>query len=125
MSGKGFVYSLIGLLSPEQERGAGVPIAERAAGAVHERDPAVAPPAPRPTGAVLLHRLDDEEDAAHPGMIRAEAAAVRVDRQRTAELDAAVRHEGPALALLAETEVFERDQHRDRERVVDHAHVDV
>ncbi len=60
-----------------------------------------------------------------PGMVRREAAAVGVGRARAVERRAAAGDEGTAFAALAEAEVLEREQHGDRERVVDHAQVDV
>src|SRR5215475_11869247 len=58
-------------------------------------------------------------------MIRGQSAAVGVHRQLTAQPDAPVLNEGAAFALAAESEVLEGFQDRDRERVVDHAQVDV
>ena len=52
--------------------------------------------------AQLLGRLDDEEDAAHAGVVRRQPAAVEVHRQRAAEADAAAGDERAALADLAE-----------------------
>src|SRR5919204_3767457 len=102
-----------------------MPVAERAARAVHERNAAVGPLALAALTAQLFNRLDDQEDAAHAGMVRREPAAVRIDRQLAAELDASARHERSALALLAESEVLERDEHGDGERVVDHRQLHV
>src|SRR5215510_12088867 len=102
--------------------GAAVARAERAAGAVRQRH-----------GAVLhLHlwmglaaqlpdRLDDLGEAAAVGwVIVAEPAAVGVERQLAGPRDeVAVRHELAALPLGAEAEVLQRDEHGDREAVVD------
>src|SRR5205814_1028429 len=53
----------------------------------------------------LPGRLDQQEDAAHAGVTRAETAAVGVERQLVAERQRAALHEPPALALGAEPEV--------------------
>ena len=75
--------------------------------------------------AQLFDGLDHEKDAAHPRMVGRQAAAVRVDRQRTPQADATVLHVRAALALLAESQALQGDADRDGERVVDHRHVEV
>ena len=60
-----------------------------------------------------------------PGMAGREPAAVGVRRQRAADAQLAVLDERAALALAAEPERLEREQHHRRERVVDLADVDV
>ena len=62
---------------------------------------------------------------AHARVVRRQPAAVGVHRQRAAERIRPSLDERAALADLAEAEVLERRQHGDRERVVDHAQVDV
>src|SRR5579875_4137946 len=59
-------------------------------------------------------------------MVRRQPASIRIQRQ-TARIPTQTSplHEGTALALLAETQVLQADQHRDRERVVDHGDVDI
>jgi hypothetical protein len=52
-------------------------------------------------------------------------AAVRIDRQRTAERDPARTDELVRLAALAEPRLLELVQHLEREAVVDHRDVDV
>src|SRR5262249_29419102 len=109
----------------EQQRDAAVSLAEHAARAVADREarvrdlsrPALAPQLPR--------RLDDEEDAAHAGMVRGEAAAVGGPGERAAETDPAAADEAAALARSAEAEALERGEDGDRVRVVDHREVDV
>ena len=75
--------------------------------------------------AELADGFDDEEHAAHPRMAGREPAAVGVRRQRAVERESSVLDERAALPLRAEPEVLERDQHGDRERVVELEHVDV
>jgi len=43
-------------------------------------------------------------------VVRREAAAVGVDRERAAELEPPALHEPPTLALLAEAEVLQRHE---------------
>src|SRR4051812_34833649 len=69
--------------------------------------------------AQLPRRLDEQEDAAHAGMARAEAAAVGVQRELVAERQRAALHESAALALGAEAEVFEHQQGSDGETVIE------
>ena len=96
------VMSLIGS-SPQDQGGAAVGDA-RACRRCRARRPARAPShlAGAALAAQLLGRLDDEEDAAHARVVRRQAAAVEVHRQRAAEADAAVADERAALADLAE-----------------------
>ena len=54
-----------------------------------------------------------------------EQAAVRIDRQFAAELDASAFDEAAAFALGAKAEVFELDDHDRREAVVKLGDVDV
>src|SRR6059058_4783390 len=111
--------------SPEDHRYAAVSLAEHASRAVDERELRVGDLRLLSLAAQLPHGLDHEEDAAHAGVVRREAAAVGIDRQRAAEPDAAAGTEGAALARLAEPERLERREDRDRVGVVDHAAVDV
>src|SRR5262245_1149150 len=95
---------------------------ERATGAVRERHVAVLHlHLGMAFAAMLPDRFDSlRETAAVRGMIIAEAAAVRVERQLAASGDqVAARHELPASAFRAEAEILERDEHGDREAVVD------
>ena len=75
----------------------------------------------------LPHGLENlGEPAAVHGVVVAETAAIRVERQLAGAGDqVAVRHEGPALALLAEAEVLDGFQHGDGEAVVDGRIVDI
>jgi hypothetical protein len=75
--------------------------------------------------AQLPHGLHDEEHPSHAGVAGGQPATVGVRRQRPVEPQPPALHERAALALRAEAEVFEREQHRDRERVVHLQHVDV
>src|SRR5881392_2802075 len=73
---------------------------------------------------------DSLEDLGHAaavdGMVAAETATVGVERQLAdARNQIAVGNELAALALLAETEVFELHQHRDGEAVIDRGVFDV
>src|SRR5262245_36651092 len=99
--------------------------AEPAAGATHTRDLGVGHLAIACLAAEFAGGLDDQEQPALPGATRRQATAVRVGGQRPAHSQPAVLHEWPALALVAETEIFERDQQHVGERVVELAHVDV
>src|SRR2546423_922782 len=111
--------------SPEDHRDAAVSLAEHASRAVDEGELRVGDLRLLPLAAQLPHGLDHEEDAAHAGVVRREAAAVGIDRQRAAEPDAAAGTEGAPLARLAEPERLERREYRDRVGVVDHAAIDV
>ena len=102
--------------------------AERAAGAVRQREVAVLHLHLRMRlAAQLAHRLDHLGDAAAVGrMVVAEPAAIGVERQLADARDqVAVGHERAALALLAEAEVLELHQHGDGEAVVDRGVLDV
>src|SRR4029077_20919453 len=69
----------------------------------------------------LAHRLDHlGEPAAIARVVVAEAAAIGVEGQPADTGDeVAVGDELAALPLRTEAEILERDQHRDREAVVD------
>src|SRR3954465_11428960 len=85
-------------------------------------------PAPRMGFAAQLpHGLEDfRHAAAVDGMIAAETAAVGVERQLADAGDQiSVGDELAALALLAETEVFDLHQHRDGEAVIDRSVFDI
>src|SRR5258705_13190127 len=58
-------------------------------------------------------------------MVAREPAAVGIDRQPSAAEQSAVLDEPPAAPLLAESEVFEGDEDRDGERVVQRRVLDV
>ena len=95
----------------QDQGGAAVPRAERAAGAVRERQVAVRDLHLRVRlAAQLAHGLDDLGDAAAVGrVVVAQPAAVGVERQLAdAGDEVAVGDEPAALALRAEAEVLER-----------------
>ena len=75
--------------------------------------------------AQLLDRLDEEEDPAHAGLARRQAPAVGVGGELAAHPQPAALDEGAPLALLAEAEALQGEQHRQGERVVDLDHVDL
>ena len=105
-----------------------VPAAQVAAGALREREAAVLHLHRRMRlAAQLAHRLDHLGDAAAVGrVVVAQAAAIGVERQLAAARDqVAVGDEAAALALLAEAEVLDLQQHGDREAVVDRRVLDV
>src|SRR5438093_5621448 len=115
-------------LSLHDQRGAHVPGAERAAGAVSERDVAVLHlHLGMRLAAELAHGLDHLRHATAVGrMVVAEPAAVGVEGQPADARDqVAVGHELAALPLLAEAEILERHDHGDREAVVDRRVLDV
>src|SRR5271165_5775629 len=100
----------------QDERRARVANAERAAGAVAQRQLAVLDLARTALAAQLLDRLDHQEDAAHPGMVRRQPAAVGVDRKRAVGAQPPAGDERAALSALAESEILQRHQNRDSER---------
>ena len=73
----------------------------------------------------LVGCLDDEEDPAHAGVVRAESSPVGVERKLPTQTDPAALDEASPLARLAEPDRLERRDHRDRERVVDRREIDV
>ena len=77
--------------------------------------------------AQLPRGFDQQEDAAHAGVIRGEAAAIGVERGTTGlvEAQASAFHPRAAFAFHAEAEVLENREHGDRERVVDHRDVEL
>src|SRR5713101_5657509 len=116
---------MIALLIAEDKRRAGMPRAERAAGAVCERDFAILDLARTALAAQLLGRFDHQEDSAHPRMVRRQAAAVGVDWKITVVAEPPAGYERAAFAAFAEAEILERRENGDRERIVDHCYVDV
>src|ERR1035437_7138568 len=58
-------------------------------------------------------------------MIRRQPSTIGVDRKFAVEAQPSARHECSAFAALAKAEILQRGEHGDRERVVDHRHVDV
>src|ERR1700737_1864349 len=102
-----------------------MPQAERAASAVCERDFAILDLARTAFAAQLPGRLDHQKDSAHSRMIRREPAAVGVDWKIAVVAEPPTGYERAALATFAEAEILERREHRDRERIVDHRHVDI
>ena len=58
-------------------------------------------------------------------MVRRQAAAVGVGRARPIEGQPSTGHECASLAARAEAEILEREQHRDRERIVNHTQIHV
>src|SRR5437879_12391648 len=68
--------------------------------------------------AELAHRLDEQEDAEHPGMAVREPAAGRVHGQ-LASRSRSCLDESATVPLGAEAEAFETDDRVDGERVVD------
>src|SRR6185437_16273625 len=86
------------LLVAQDERRARVADAERATGAVAERQFAILDLARAAFAAQLPDRLDDQKDAAHPRMVRREPAAVGVGRERAVVAEPPPRNERAALA---------------------------
>src|SRR5689334_6484207 len=130
MAGAGYLRSVvvIGLLPAHDQGGAAVPRAERAARAVRERDVAVLHlDFGMSLTAELSNRLDHlRETAAIGRMVVAEPAAVGVERQLADARDqVAVGDELAALPLRRKAQILERDQHGDREAVVDRYVLDV
>src|ERR1700720_1894442 len=90
------------LLIAGDKRRSRMPRAERAAGAVCERDFAIFD-LPRPAfAAQLLGGFNHQKNSAHPRMVRRQAAAIGVDRELAVEAQPPTRHERAALAALAE-----------------------
>ena len=77
--------------------------------------------------AQLTHGFDDLCDAAAvAGMVVAQTTTVGVEGKCTEGcLQRAVHHESSTITLCAETEVFECDEDRDGEAVVDGGVVDI
>src|ERR1051326_1576805 len=73
----------------------------------------------------LPHRLDNQKDTAHSGMVRGKAAAIGIDRKLPAERDASILYKRAPFALLAKSQVFQQKQHCDSKRIVDHRHIDI
>src|SRR5574337_275644 len=119
----GAVASSRASLGPPEEDGAGG--GEDAAGAVAEGDLGILDLARAALAPELPHALDQREDPEDAGVAEGEAAALGVRGKGPARRRALARDEGPALALLAEAQVLERQEDRDRERVVDLRHVNV
>src|SRR6266436_6520457 len=108
---RAFFWSGEQLLIAQDQCCAGVPGAERAAGAMRQRRLAILHLARTAFAAQLLDRLDHEENPAHPRMVRGEATAVRVEREIAVVAQPPARDESAALAALAEAEVLERCEH--------------
>ena len=105
-----------------------MPRAERAAGAMHQREAAIRHLHLGMRGAAQLpDRLDDlGHAAAIGGMVVAEPAAIRIERQLAdAGDEIAIGDESAAFALRAKAEILQRDQHRDREAVIDRRILDI
>src|SRR3984957_11411005 len=76
--------------------------------------------------AQLAYRLSNRKHrTGMTGMAMREQAAVRIDRQFAAKLDASVFDEAAAFALGAEAEVFELDDDDRREAIVKLGDVDI
>src|SRR5579863_6263588 len=112
----------IGSLPLENQGGAAMTRAERATGAMDEREAAIRHlHLGMGRAAQLPRRFDDlGHAAAIGGMVVAQAAAIGVERQLAdSRNEIAIGDEGAAFALLAKAEILERDQHRDSEAVID------
>src|SRR4029079_12296943 len=90
----------------QDEGGAAVGHAQRAAGAVDAGQLGALHLAIAALAAQVLGGLDDEEDAAHARMVGRQAATVEVDRQLAAETDAAAADERATLTDLAEAQIL-------------------
>src|ERR1700675_324404 len=70
--------------------------------------------------AQLLHRLGDRiQRPGLTGMAMRQQAAVRIDREFAAQLDATAFNEASALALRTKAKVFELDDDYRREAIVE------
>ena len=93
--------------------------------------PAVAgcqgPPSPLDLdGTCLMAQLRDcLRNVEHPISGKGQKSTVRIDRNRPAEGNVAVRYERTTLPLLAKPKVLECDQHANTERVVDLSQVHI
>src|SRR5689334_9717016 len=88
---------------------------EPSAGAVDAADLGIGDLALTRLAAELPHGLDEQEHAAHARVAARQTAAVGVRGQRATDAQLAVLDERTALALLAEPEGLEREQHHGRE----------
>ena len=79
-----------------------VPEPEGTAGAMYEGDSRIRNLPRSALAPELSRRLDDQEDAAHTGVIRGETAAVGIDGQGSTEPDAPVTDERATLASLCD-----------------------
>ena len=76
--------------------------------------------------AQLAHSLDDMKDSARPPRVpMGQEAAMGVHRKRATKRDPAGLHEAPRLPRTAETQIFEFDQHRDGETVIQHGKANI
>ena len=75
--------------------------------------------------AQLPRRFGKQKDAVHARVAIGQTAAIGIDRQAPARRDAPGCHEIAALALFAETKVFQGQKHIDGEGVVKLHYVDV
>src|SRR6185437_13257795 len=73
--------------------------------------------------AKLTHRFDVQGPTLHVGI--GEMPSIGVDRQRPAQAERAVLYEPSRLALRAEAQPFQAEQHRRAEIVVAHQRVDI
>src|SRR5258708_9947421 len=96
------------LLIAEDERRARMPRAERAAGAVCERDFTILDLPRTAFAAQLLGRFDHQKDSAHPRMVRRQPAAVGVDWKIAVVTEPPARYERAAFATFTEAEILER-----------------
>jgi hypothetical protein len=103
-----------------------MPGGQPAAGAVGDRETRPGDLRGR-RAAELSGGLDQQEDAAHAGVGRRQPASVGVQRRSTRLVEAQPTpvSERAALALGAEAQVFQGDDHGDGERVVNHRDVDL
>ena len=72
----------------------------------------------------LAGRFDQEKDASHPRVAGRQSAAVGVEGEVAAASEMPLGDVRAALALLAEAEALEQEQHGDREAVVELHRVD-
>src|SRR5262249_35769586 len=66
----------------------------------------------------LAHRFDQQEQSVHPGVAVRQAATVGVDRETARGADPPL-DKCPALALLAESQVLQKENRVDRESIVE------
>src|SRR6266436_7861381 len=101
------------LLIAEDKRRAGMPQAERAAGAMCERDFAILNLARTAFAAQLLGRFDHQEDSAHPRMVRRQPAAIGVDWKIAVVAEPPTGYERAAFTAFTEAEILERREYGD------------
>src|SRR5690242_21383122 len=73
----------------------------------------------------LPHSLDNQKNPPHTWMIRRKATTISINWQLPTQRNPSALHKRPAFALLTKPQILKQQEHRYRERIINHGQIDI